>query len=326
MSLYRVGKVWYVDITVGDQPRVRRSSGTTDKAQAQEYHDRLRAQLWRQDRLGERPAVSARWEDAASLWLLERPRQNEDKYRLRWLSKKLGNPPLSMLSVDSLERTLAPKATSPGSYNRYVGMVSAIMRIAKDRGWVQTAPALRRRREPRGRIRWLTRAQWRVLQRKLPPYLRQMARFALCTGLRENNVLNLAWDQVDLERAVCWIHADQAKGREAIGIPLNADAMRVLRIQRRLTKGCEWVFPGPRSAPLYKASNKSWYKAVKEAGLKGFRWHDLRHTWASWHVQAGTRLDVLQQLGGWKSIQMVMRYSHLAPEHLAAQAGNVKLR
>jgi site-specific recombinase XerD len=54
----------------------------------------------------------------------------------------------------------------------------------------------------------------------------------------------------------------------------------------------------------------------RRAGIKGFRWHDLRHAWASWHVQAGTPLNVLQELGGWASYEMLLRYAHLSAEHL----------
>ena len=71
---------------------------------------------------------------------------------------------------------------------------------------------------------------------------------------------------------------------------------------------------------------RAWQAACKTAGLAGFKWHDLRHTWASWHVQNGTPLPVLQELGGWKSIAMVQRYAHLAPSHLAQYAGNAGLR
>lgn len=64
-------------------------------------------------------------------------------------------------------------------------------------------------------------------------------------------------------------------------------------------------------------------KVLNRAGIKDFRWHDLRHTWASWHVQAGTPLNVLQELGGWSDYKMVLRYAHLAPEHLAYHAANI---
>lgn len=64
----------------------------------------------------------------------------------------------------------------------------------------------------------------------------------------------------------------------------------------------------------------TWRNAVKDAGIVDFRWHDLRHTWASWHVQQGTPLHVLQELGGWETADMIRRYAHLALEHLAEYA------
>jgi len=67
--------------------------------------------------------------------------------------------------------------------------------------------------------------------------------------------------------------------------------------------------------------NHAWQKACRRAGLDGLRFHDLRHTWASWHVQAGTPLP--QQLGGWASYQMVLRYAHLGRDHIAAYADNL---
>jgi integrase len=72
-----------------------------------------------------------------------------------------------------------------------------------------------------------------------------------------------------------------------------------------------------RGKPIVQVSTKAWYGALKRAEIKNFRWHDLRHTWASWHVQQGTPLFVLQELGGWESAEMVRRYAHLAADHLA---------
>ncbi len=71
---------------------------------------------------------------------------------------------------------------------------------------------------------------------------------------------------------------------------------------------------------LADRDTKAWYGALKRAGIEKFRWHDLRHTWASWHVQGGTPLFALQELGGWESAEMVRRYAHLAADHLAPYA------
>lgn len=72
--------------------------------------------------------------------------------------------------------------------------------------------------------------------------------------------------------------------------------------------------------PITQVSTKAWYKGLKEAGIVDFRWHNLRHTWASWHVQNGTPLFALQELGGWESPEMVRRYAHLSADHLAPYA------
>jgi integrase len=66
-----------------------------------------------------------------------------------------------------------------------------------------------------------------------------------------------------------------------------------------------------KGKPIQKADTKAWRQALARAGIKNFRWHDLRHTWASWHVQNGTPLHILQELGGWSEIGMVQRYAHI---------------
>lgn len=181
--------------------------------------------------------------------------------------------------------------------------------------------------EPRQRIRWLKRDEANQLMDELPEHLADMMRFTLATGLREANVTGLRWDQVDLERRVAWIHPDQAKARRAIGVPLNTDAVLVLRrwIGRHQERVFAYRHSGRESwAPIIKAGGPAWRKALKRAGIENFRWHDLRHTWASWHVQSGTPLHALQEMGGWASSEMVQRYAHLAPEHLAEHAARIE--
>jgi integrase len=117
-----------------------------------------------------------------------------------------------------------------------------------------------------------------------------------------------------------WIHADQSKNKKAIGVPLNVDAINVLREQKG--KHEKWVFPY-NGKPVYQVSTKAWRKARERTGLEGFRFHDLRHNWASWQVQAGTPLNALQELGDWSSAEIVRRYAHLGANHLASYADNI---
>lgn len=155
--------------------------------------------------------------------------------------------------------------------------------------------------------------------------LRDRAKRGMIPGAAKPGKVELEWAQVDLRRKVAWIYADQAKAGQPIGVPLNEGAMAVLAKRRGIH--ATFVFPCPDTGkPYHRASTESWYKALKKAKLykTGVVWHSLRHTWASWHVMNGTRLEELMALGGWKSYAMVRRYAHLSPEHLAGVAGNAK--
>jgi integrase len=135
--------------------------------------------------------------------------------------------------------------------------------------------------------------------------------------LRAANVTGLEWSQIDEERKLAWVHPDQAKARKAIAVPLNAEALSLVLKQKGTHATHVFSY---RGRPLTQVSTKAWYGALKRAGIEQFRWHDLRHTWASWHVQGGTPLFALQELGGWESAEMVRRYAHLAADHLAPYA------
>lgn len=314
MSLYRVGEVWYIDIP-SKRGRVRRSAGTADKKAAQEYHDKIEKELWRQEKLGESPPVT--WGEAVKKWLDIQPRGLPDRYRLKDLGIALSE--LLPLSTHMVEQHLPD--SSAGSWNRCLALIVAIHNAAG-----VPAPSVTRKPMPKGRTRWLTQEEWVKLQKALlqeSPLLEQAARFTLATGLRENNVLELDWSQVDLGRRVAWFYADQMKGRVEHGIPLNDAALAVLRERKGIHK--RWVFGNP-DYPLYKASNRAWYNALRRSKLKetGVVWHTLRHTWASWAVMSGVRLEELMKLGGWKTYSMVLRYAHLAPEHMAEAAAKVR--
>ena len=128
---------------------------------------------------------------------------------------------------------------------------------------------------------------------------------------------------MDLTRKVAWIHADEAKGSRSIPVALNPDAVEILGTQEGIHN--EYVFTY-KEKPVKEANTRAWREALKRAGIHDFRFHDLRHTWASWYVQNGTPLHVLQEMGAWESPEMVRRYAHLSAEHLAPYSSNVSLK
>lgn len=296
------------------------------------------------------------WDQAVLAWLEDHQHRKsieEIKRVLRWLTGHLRGVALTDIT-DARIRALAkarreqptnarvieravtagrtpPDPTPPtgATVNRHMAQLSAVLNDANRRGWLPVVPPITKAAEPAKRIAWLTREQAAALLAELPPHLRAMAAFALATGLRESNIRLLRWSQVDMARAVCWHEGDETKAGLAHSTPLNADALRVLAGQQGQHR--VWVFPVPRwvdgeqvaDAPTGKVSNHAWRKACVRAGLPTLRFHDLRHTWASWHVQAGTPLPVLQELGGWASLSMVQRYAHLGRSHVAQWAGNL---
>lgn len=327
MSLYKRNQVWWVAFTTPKGQRIRRSTGTNDRMQAQEFHDRMKADSWRMDQFGEGPKRT--WKEAAVRWLQEtqhKASHPRDVELLRWLDPFLRNLTLDQVSRDVIDRIKQRKlaeGTRNGTVNRVLALLRAILRRAEEEwDWLDRAPKVRLLPEPRRRIRWLTHEQAERLLTELPKHLNAMARFSLATGLRQGNVKGLCWSQVDLERKVAWIHPDQAKGRRAIAVPLNADAITVLTEQQGDHE--DYVFTYKKKS-IDQVNTKAWHAALKRARIKDFRWHDLRHTWASWHVQNGTPLHVLQELGGWETADMVRRYAHLSAEHTAHYAERVSL-
>lgn len=322
MSLYKRGKTWWVRFTSPDGQRVRCSTGTQDRTKAQEYHDQLKAELWSVQKLGTQQEHT--WQEAVVRWLDEvshKASLKDDLYHLRWLDQYLVGKRLSEITkdvVDTLKQSRQAEGVSNATVNRMLAVVRAILRKAVNEWeWLGKAPYIKLLPEPKRRVRWLTQVQAERLMAALPVHLSLMVRFSLATGLRQRNVVELEWSQVDLASATCWIHADQAKARRAIHVPLNSEALAVL--QQVKGNHPKRVFTY-RSNPIVQVTTKAWYRALKESHITDFRWHDLRHTWASWHVQNGTPLNVLQELGGWESVEMVRRYAHLGQQHLSGYA------
>ncbi|MBU2846077.1 site-specific integrase [Acidithiobacillus ferriphilus] len=322
--LYKRGKTWWIDFTAPNGQRIRRSADTDDKVQAQELHDRLKSEAWRQVKLGERPSYT--WDDAGLRWLDEKAHKAsfaDDVQRLNWLQSYFRGVLLTEMKKNIIMEVadLKRRETSPATANRYLALIRSILRQCVEWEWLDAALMLRAYPEAKRRVRWLLPEEAQRLLLELPAHLRDMAEFSLATGLRQANVKELEWSQINLFRGVAWIHPDQAKARKAIGVNLTPSAIAVLR--RRLGEHHRYVFTY-KDHPVTQVSGKAWWNALKRAGIENFRWHDLRHTWASWHIQAGTPLFKLQEMGGWESMEMVLKYAHLAPEHLAAEALNIE--
>jgi integrase len=324
MALYKRHSIWWVSFTHQGK-RIQRSTGTDDKVSAQEFHDRIKAELWSVTKLDNKPVYM--WRDAVYRWLSENNTLKSIetiKAHFPWLDPHLSNYQLHEITHEVLEGIALKKelqGVTLTTVNRLMELVRALLTKAyKEWEWIDKAPVIRMRQVEKGRIRWLTINEANRLLKELPPHLKDMAAFTLATGLRASNVTGLEWQNIDMVRQHAWVHPDQSKSKKAISVPLNDRAIEVL--QARLGSHPKFVFTYKGNS-IGKCSTRAWFNALERASIENFRWHDLRHTWASWHVQNGTSLQELQQLGGWSSFEMVLRYAHLSGDILRSAANRI---
>ena len=323
MAIYKRGDTWWARITHNGQ-ELRQSSGTTDKAAAQEWHDQLKASLWQQAKLGTKPEY--KWEDAVVAWFTERthlPTASIWKGQLRWLHNHLAGMKLKDINRETLEAVKAAKqreGVKPKTVNAITALARSILLYAVEREWIDKAPAVKSMTVPSRRVRYLSQAEEARLMVELPKHLQQIARFGLATGLRMSNIVGLEWSQIDIVRSMAWVHPDQAKARKAISVPLNDDACLILREQmgQHLTHVFSYL-----GKPVLRANQRAWREAVKRAGIEDFTFHCLRHTWASRLIQSGAPLHALMEMGGWSDVDMVRKYAHFGSEHLLTYANKI---
>lgn len=242
----------------------------------------------------------------------------------RLLDPYLGHLTLNQINGDvvwTVVQGQLKKGNSPATVNRYLAIMRNLLKMARDEWqWLDSIPKIRLLSGEVERDRWLTREEADRLITAAPVHLAALIRFALATGCRAREITGLEWNRVDLQRRTAWLN--RTKNGTPRGVPLNVDAVAVLQEQKENHPQFCFTY---RGMPIgWDLTNTAWVNAVKKAGLEDFRFHDLRHTWASWHRQAGTSCDELKDLGGWKSRCMVDRYAKFATENLSFAASRIE--
>jgi integrase len=354
---------WYCDFVEPDSgKRVRKCLNTTDKKQAQELYDQLRAKAWRVNKLGE--IADHTFDEACLRWLHEKEDKrslDDDRTKIKFFLHTFSGKNLASITEDHIVASVSkmmnrkheqrwsakkavaerkgdpipvylPKMVSAATRSQYLSFMRGLMKMAADEWkWLQAAPVIKVRKPASKRVRWLTKEEATTLIKCMPANFRHVVIFALATGLRRSNIIDLEWSQVDMQRKVAWIHPENAKGGRAIGVALNDTACKILRDQIGRHKKIVFVHTAASKSgreahtirKLRVDDNSAWNAGKRKAGIEDFRFHDLRHTWASWLVQAGVPLSALQEMGGWESIEMVQRYAHLSPSHLTEHARKI---
>lgn len=318
-------RFWWIDSVLPNGERIRQSAGTEDRKQAEALLAKLKLDSFREAHFGVKRKRS--WQEAVVRYLTLKAnlRSVEDVRRiLRKLDPYFGTLNLDELNGDAIWQVVQDrlkKGNTAATVNRYLAVIRCLLRAARDEWqWIDSMPKIRLLPGEVERDRWLTREQAARLVSQCPPHLASVVRFALATGCRAREITGLEWSRVDLDRQTAWL--DQTKNGTPRGVPLNRDAVAVL--EGLLGTHPRYCFTY-RGKPIgWELTNSAWKTATAKAGIEDFRFHDLRHTWASWHRQAGTSCDELKDLGGWKSRVMVDRYAKFATEHLAAAASRIE--
>lgn len=321
---------WIMRGTVRGQS-IEETTGTADKAAAEAIRVRRENELLTESIYGKKATVTFA---TAALDYLE----HGDGER-RFLQKLVDHFGTTLLreieqhAIDVAAKKLYPNA-GPATRNRQVYTpMAAILRHAASKGWC-AMPTLERPKQPKGKVRWLKSEEADKLIDACATHLRPIVIFMLYTGARAGEAVWLNWSNVDLGKKQ--VTFPKTKNGEPRSVPLHPRVLGELRQSHRRSgpvfvthKGIAYERPDAAKDDDTSAGTRiggAFKSACKRAGLgwtipgKGknakpiFKTdvtpHVCRHTWATWHYQANRDFTKLQELGGWKTLAMVLRYAH----------------
>lgn len=260
-----------------------------------------------------------------------RNRSTNNIRQLKWWRKELG--PLFLTHIrpshiaacrDKLRKHgyEGKHPCSPSTTNQYLAALSHVFTLAmKEWEWVEDNPVtkVRRCKLPAGRTRFLSDGEREhllaICRHSRSPYIYPLVMLAICTGARFGEIINLRWEDIDFERHM--MRLEKTKNGEKRAVPLAPPAFaEICKLHETRRPGAEWVFArrdGKSSGPF--TIKKYWEEAKEEAALPDFRFHDLRHTTASYLAMNGATLLEIAAVLGHKTLAMVKRYSHITDQH-----------
>ena len=326
MAVYRRGKTYWVRFQFAGQ-EYRRSARTASRNEALAYERELREQLGRIARGGR---ARRTYREAMERFLVEHCATLKPGARVRYISSaKALHPHFKELYLDQIGRgqladfigSRRGTGVTTATIRRDLACLSSMMSCACDWDWIDINPikafSKRGLKEAAPLIRFLTRDEFARLHDAAAPHLRPMLLLAVSSGMRLEEMLSLRWPQIDLARREIMLTETKTGAPRVVPIP-GTIIGTLDRLPRNLFQ--PWVFwhgDGQRYTTVKTAFNA----ACRRANLKDFRWHDLRHTFASWAVQDGMDLYPLSRILGHKTMAMTARYAHLRTADLHEAVG-----
>ncbi len=249
--------------------------------------------------------------------------QYDQRRHLTWWKNEIGDTTLDKFkpALIAAKRDELAKGRGGATVNRYIAALSHVGTIAANE-WhlIEDNPLrkVRKRPEPRGRVRYLSDEERVALLRETKasqnPYLHTIVVMALSTGMRWSEVTTLRWPNVDLARRV--IVLEHTKNGDRRAVPLIGEALDQLKELRKTPRiDTDLLFPSDNDPQRPNNVRKAWDKAVERAKLEDFRFHDLRHTAASYLAMQGATTAEIAAVLGHRTLAMVQRYAHLSEQH-----------
>jgi len=316
MQIYKRGKIWYLDYCVNGK-RKRESVGRS-KRLAESLLAKRRVEIIENKYFDIAKFKKVRFDKTAEDFLTWSQVHKKSFRRDRSLVKNLmdcfGSKHLYQISPYEVEKyqSVRRQEVSAATCNREVACLKRIFNKAIEWGKARENPVSKVKffREDNERLRYLNKDEIVQLLKECAPHLKPIVLFALNTGMRKSEILNLKWKDLDLQANL--ITVTETKSGDFRKIPINSQLKEVLETIER-HPNCPYVFnyKGERIEDIKKGFNK----AVERAGIEDFHFHDLRHTFASHLVMGGVSLVAVKELLGHKSIEMTLRYSHLSVEN-----------
>lgn len=342
MPVRQLRKSWWIDLR-HEYRRYRFRSPENTRAGAQAYEATVRAALARGERSVLDPRTAApdvvqnptfsefaqRWFDTYVVANNKRTERDTKRYILRrHVVPALGRLEINRLSGADIELYKATK-TAEGlaakTVNNHLAIIQRCLRSAVEWGVIQNAPPLKALRVAPSSVRALEPTELAsLLGVDKEPFWSSMVRFAARTGLRRGELRGLRWTDIDLERRHLVVrrsrvdsHETTPKSNRERVIPLGIDAIAAL--QEHAGVPTRYVFTLDGSVPVSEgAMERALTRLAARAGVRHIGWHVLRHTFATDLVRKGATLPAVKELLGHSSIEMTMRYAHVAPSTLIA--------
>ena len=321
-------KYWYTKFDLafdGTTKRVNRSTKETIRAKAEAVEQQIREITW--ELLKEPEKQQYEWADAVRLYLGCRQTNktlNGKQRKLLWWQENLSSDSFKKITASEIFTTLSTRTElSLATKNRYLSEIKSFLNfVHKELEWIDRVPVIKIFKEREKPFYKLTDNDVERLLLASPEFMRPIILFALSTGFRASNIIGLTWNKLDLEKKVIRIDADNHKSGSAMLHPINETVVTLLK-NLATSKKSDFVFLNESDLPINDLNRRIWYRACKSAALVGLRFHDLRHNWASRHAEKGTDILAIKELGGWKTLEMVQRYTHPSLDYLSQQANNI---